>query len=133
MPKQATKRGSAKVEKKKGKKGKGQRSPRIVATCATPHTRARHWSLYETLASQAASRRSRGRDRDDQSSPWSAEAVASVVVRDTPDAFLRVLQLHTDCFADPNAPKRGLSAYMFFANEQRENVREENPGISFGK
>lgn len=33
---------------------------------------------------------------------------------------------------DPLAPKRGLSAYMFFANEQRENVREENPGISFG-
>ena len=33
---------------------------------------------------------------------------------------------------DPNAPKRGLSAYMFFANEQRENVREENPGIAFG-
>lgn len=35
-------------------------------------------------------------------------------------------------FADPNAPKRGLSAYMFFANDQRDNVREENPGISFG-
>ncbi|KND95283.1 Non-histone chromosomal protein 6, partial [Tolypocladium ophioglossoides CBS 100239] len=34
---------------------------------------------------------------------------------------------------DPNAPKRGLSAYMFFANEQRENVRQENPGISFGQ
>ncbi|RMD40096.1 hypothetical protein DV735_g5036, partial [Chaetothyriales sp. CBS 134920] len=34
---------------------------------------------------------------------------------------------------DPNAPKRGLSAYMFFANEQRETVREENPGISFGQ
>jgi hypothetical protein len=34
--------------------------------------------------------------------------------------------------SDPNAPKRGLSAYMFFANDQRENVREENPGISFG-
>jgi len=34
---------------------------------------------------------------------------------------------------DPNAPKRGLSAYMFFANEQRENVREDNPGISFGQ
>ncbi|EMR87387.1 putative nucleosome binding protein [Botrytis cinerea BcDW1] len=34
---------------------------------------------------------------------------------------------------DPNAPKRGLSAYMFFANEQRDNVREENPGISFGQ
>jgi len=33
---------------------------------------------------------------------------------------------------DPNAPKRGLSAYMFFANAQRDNVREENPGISFG-
>lgn len=35
--------------------------------------------------------------------------------------------------ADPNAPKRGLSAYMFFANEQRENVREENPGVTFGQ
>ncbi|KAI9851910.1 MAG: Non-histone chromosomal protein 6, partial [Thelocarpon superellum] len=34
---------------------------------------------------------------------------------------------------DPNAPKRGLSAYMFFANEQRLNVRDENPGISFGQ
>ncbi|MCJ1361126.1 Non-histone chromosomal protein 6, partial [Acarospora aff. strigata] len=34
---------------------------------------------------------------------------------------------------DPNAPKRGLSAYMFFAQEQRENVRDENPGISFGQ
>ncbi|KAI9864445.1 MAG: Non-histone chromosomal protein 6 [Vezdaea acicularis] len=34
---------------------------------------------------------------------------------------------------DPNAPKRGLSAYMFFANEQRDNVRTENPGISFGQ
>ncbi|CAD0013420.1 unnamed protein product [Aureobasidium pullulans] len=34
---------------------------------------------------------------------------------------------------DPNAPKRGLSAYMFFANEQREKVREDNPGIKFEK
>lgn len=34
---------------------------------------------------------------------------------------------------DPNAPKRGLSAYMFFANEQRDNVREDNPGITFGQ
>ncbi|KAL8874233.1 MAG: hypothetical protein Q9198_006915, partial [Flavoplaca austrocitrina] len=33
----------------------------------------------------------------------------------------------------PNAPKRGLSAYMFFANDNRENVREENAGISFGQ
>lgn len=38
----------------------------------------------------------------------------------------------TNISLDPNAPKRGLSAYMFFANEQRENVRDENPGISFG-
>ncbi|KAI4180007.1 MAG: hypothetical protein L6R41_007508 [Letrouitia leprolyta] len=33
---------------------------------------------------------------------------------------------------DPNAPKRGLSAYMFFANDNRDAVREENPGITFG-
>ncbi|KAH3677016.1 hypothetical protein WICMUC_001922 [Wickerhamomyces mucosus] len=33
---------------------------------------------------------------------------------------------------DPNAPKRSLSAYMFFANENRDIVRSENPGITFG-
>ena len=33
---------------------------------------------------------------------------------------------------DPNMPKRGLSAYMFFANDQRDKVRDENPGIKFG-
>ena len=46
--------------------------------------------------------------------------------------FARTRRL-TASKSDPNAPKRGLSAYMFFANEQRENVREENPGIAFGK
>ncbi|AAS51610.1 ADL310Wp [Eremothecium gossypii ATCC 10895] len=34
---------------------------------------------------------------------------------------------------DPNAPKRAMSAYMFFANENRDIVRAENPGISFGQ
>jgi hypothetical protein len=34
---------------------------------------------------------------------------------------------------DPNAPKRGLSAYMFFANENRERVKEEHPGVGFGQ
>ncbi len=37
------------------------------------------------------------------------------------------------CPPDPNMPKRGLSAYMFFANDQRDKVREDNPGIKFGK
>jgi hypothetical protein len=34
---------------------------------------------------------------------------------------------------DPMAPKRGLSAYMFFANEQRDSVRADNPNASFGQ
>lgn len=34
---------------------------------------------------------------------------------------------------DPDAPKRSLSAYMFFANENRDIVRAEHPGISFGQ
>lgn len=34
---------------------------------------------------------------------------------------------------DPNAPKRGLSAYMFFANEQRQSVRDDNPDVTFGE
>lgn len=34
---------------------------------------------------------------------------------------------------DPNAPKRALSAYMFFANENRDIVRAENPDVTFGQ
>ncbi|EMR08174.1 hypothetical protein PNEG_03347 [Pneumocystis murina B123] len=34
---------------------------------------------------------------------------------------------------DPDAPKRGLSAYMFFAQENRELVKTENPDATFGQ
>lgn len=30
-------------------------------------------------------------------------------------------------------PKRGLSAYMFFSQDNREVVKKENPSASFGK
>lgn len=50
-----------------------------------------------------------------------------------PHRRVEVIELELTRTTDPNAPKRGLSAYMFFANEQRENVREENPGITFGQ
>ncbi|KAI9497311.1 high mobility group box domain-containing protein [Zychaea mexicana] len=33
---------------------------------------------------------------------------------------------------DKTGPKRGLSAYMFFSQEQRATVKEENPDASFG-
>ncbi|XP_073044972.1 FACT complex subunit SSRP1 isoform X1 [Primulina eburnea] len=32
---------------------------------------------------------------------------------------------------DPNAPKRAISAFMFFSQTERENVKKNNPGISF--
>ena len=41
-------------------------------------------------------------------------------------------RLELTLLPDPNMPKRGLSAYMFFANEQRDKVRDDNPGIKFG-
>jgi hypothetical protein len=31
---------------------------------------------------------------------------------------------------DPNAPKRALSAYMFFAKDQRANILKKNPNFS---
>ena len=31
---------------------------------------------------------------------------------------------------DPNAPKRPQSAYFLWLNENRDRIREENPGIS---
>ncbi|ATZ55148.1 hypothetical protein BCIN_11g04340 [Botrytis cinerea B05.10] len=34
---------------------------------------------------------------------------------------------------DPSAPKRGISAYMFYANDQHDRVRQENPALSFGQ
>lgn len=34
---------------------------------------------------------------------------------------------------DPSAPKRGLSAYMFFSQDQRSTVKEESPDATFGK
>ncbi|KAG1149979.1 hypothetical protein G6F37_004560 [Rhizopus arrhizus] len=34
---------------------------------------------------------------------------------------------------DPNAPKRALSAYMFFSQANRENVIKENPEAKFGE
>ena len=33
---------------------------------------------------------------------------------------------------DKNAPKRALSAYMFFSQDWRERVKAENPDASFG-
>jgi len=33
---------------------------------------------------------------------------------------------------DPLAPKRGLSAYMFFSQEHRKQVQEDNPQAGFG-
>ena len=33
---------------------------------------------------------------------------------------------------DPGAPKRGLSAYMFFSQEHRKQVQADNPEASFG-
>ncbi|KIY48526.1 hypothetical protein FISHEDRAFT_25953, partial [Fistulina hepatica ATCC 64428] len=34
---------------------------------------------------------------------------------------------------DPNAPKRPLSAYMFFSQDWRDRVRAENPDATFGE
>jgi structure-specific recognition protein 1 len=34
---------------------------------------------------------------------------------------------------DPNAPKRGLSAYMFFMQKMRSEIQEENPDAAFGE
>ena len=34
---------------------------------------------------------------------------------------------------DPNAPKRFMSSYMFFSNEVRALVKEENPDVTFGQ
>lgn len=34
---------------------------------------------------------------------------------------------------DPAAPKRPLSAYMFFSQDWRERVKAENPDAGFGR
>lgn len=32
---------------------------------------------------------------------------------------------------DPNAPKKALSAFMFFSQSERDNIRKSNPGMAF--
>ena len=34
---------------------------------------------------------------------------------------------------DPNAPKKALSAFMIFSQENRSKIKEANPDASFGK
>lgn len=34
---------------------------------------------------------------------------------------------------DPLAPKRGMSAFMLFSNEQRNKIKAENPEATFGE
>jgi hypothetical protein len=34
---------------------------------------------------------------------------------------------------DPNAPKRSLSDFMIFQQENRANAKEQNPDASFGQ
>jgi hypothetical protein len=34
---------------------------------------------------------------------------------------------------DPNAPKKAMSAFMYFSNDSRERVKAANPGIAFGQ
>ncbi|GHJ84630.1 hypothetical protein NliqN6_1032 [Naganishia liquefaciens] len=34
---------------------------------------------------------------------------------------------------DPNAPKRAMSAFMFYSMAQRDNVKNANPDLSFGE
>jgi hypothetical protein len=34
---------------------------------------------------------------------------------------------------DPNAPKKNMSAYMFFANDNRSKIKEKHPGATFGE
>jgi hypothetical protein len=34
---------------------------------------------------------------------------------------------------DPNAPKKALSAFMYFSNANRDKVKTANPGIPFGQ
>jgi len=33
---------------------------------------------------------------------------------------------------DPNAPKKAMSSFMLFSNAIRAQVKEENPGLTFG-
>ena len=34
---------------------------------------------------------------------------------------------------DPNKPKRNMSAFFLYSNANRARIKEENPGIKFGR
>ncbi|GAA5862052.1 hypothetical protein JCM8547_001570 [Rhodosporidiobolus lusitaniae] len=49
------------------------------------------------------------------------------------EAKPRATKATTKAKKDPNAPKRPLSAYMHFSQDQRASVKEENPEVKFGE
>ncbi|KAK2591138.1 Non-histone chromosomal protein 6 [Conoideocrella luteorostrata] len=59
--------------------------------------------------------------------------MAKAAAKDKTQATKKERRGKKDASGRGKGPKRGLSAYMFFANEQRENVRAENPNITFGQ
>lgn len=34
---------------------------------------------------------------------------------------------------DPNAPKRAMSAFMFYSQENRTHIQDTHPGVTFGE
>lgn len=57
--------------------------------------------------------------------PAKAEKPAKKTKEEKPDKKKKVKK-------DPNAPKRGLSAFMYFSSAERPKVKEDKPEISFG-
>lgn len=62
-----------------------------------------------------------------QKSPRSMAKMAAKAK--TPTKAKKTTATKTKKVKDPNAPKRPLSAYMFYAKEQRAAILKKNPGF----
>jgi hypothetical protein len=74
----------------------------------------------------------------------SEESKKLMYVEDSKDAEKKSVFMSTVAFElpvsgkakkvkDPNAPKKGMSAFMLFSNDQRNKIKTENPDLSFGE
>lgn len=75
----------------------------------------------------------------------SEESKKLMYLEDSKEAEKKSVFMHTVAFElpmsggkakkvkDPNAPKKGMSAFMLFSNDQRNKIKTDNPELSFGE
>ena len=87
-------------------------------------------NMFEEVAAQ-----NNNQSEIEEARSWLKESTGGVMP--TPGRVVQQQQYHGNfrqkrAKKDPNAPKRSLCAFMFFSNDERQNVMSQNPNFGMG-